>query len=169
MGMVVPHAVLRAQPLPNAICLVSAAELSAAGGKVEMPAGAARLAISVDGTESDAVRFLRPQRPPAAAGRLPRAATHHAFGAPDSAGGCAAPSSRAARASRLIGVSMCLSRGGVCPPPGCRIRGAAGCERASAAGLAPRDWGGPSFRAMVAGWEATDRVDPEGEGRGGHK
>ena len=39
---------------------------------------------------------------------------------------------------------------------------AAVCERAAAAGLEARDMVGPAFCAQVAGWEATERADPEG-------
>jgi hypothetical protein len=53
--VIAPAAALAAEPLEHAVALLSlaeAAEQQAAGG-VRLPAGAGRLAVSVDGTESD--------------------------------------------------------------------------------------------------------------------
>lgn len=55
VGVIVPLAALQKEPLPNAVALVTAAELAAHKGAVALPAGAARLAVSVDGTEPDEV------------------------------------------------------------------------------------------------------------------
>lgn len=55
VGVIVPFAALAATPLPNAVALVSATELHAAKGKPALPEGAGRVAVAVDGTESDEV------------------------------------------------------------------------------------------------------------------
>ena len=64
VGIIVPIAALRSAPLPNAVALVPAAEVAAAGGNVALPEGAIRLAVSIDGTESDDVlRSLKAAAP----------------------------------------------------------------------------------------------------------
>jgi (E)-4-hydroxy-3-methylbut-2-enyl-diphosphate synthase len=55
LGILAPAAALAAAPLPNAVALFTAAAAAAAGGKPALPAGAARWAVTVDGSESDAV------------------------------------------------------------------------------------------------------------------
>jgi (E)-4-hydroxy-3-methylbut-2-enyl-diphosphate synthase len=54
VGVLAAAAELAAAPLANAVALFSAAAAAAAGGKPALPAGAARWAVQVDGTEPDA-------------------------------------------------------------------------------------------------------------------
>uniref|UniRef100_A0A7S0WSW2 4-hydroxy-3-methylbut-2-en-1-yl diphosphate synthase (ferredoxin), chloroplastic n=1 Tax=Pyramimonas obovata TaxID=1411642 RepID=A0A7S0WSW2_9CHLO len=54
VGVLAPIAALQANPLPNSVAVVSLKEFAAAGGKVELPEGAQRVAVTADGTESEA-------------------------------------------------------------------------------------------------------------------
>lgn len=47
MGVLVPKEVLDECPLPNAVVVVSLEEASETGGKIQLPDGAIRLAVSI--------------------------------------------------------------------------------------------------------------------------
>lgn len=55
MHAIVPAAVLEATPLPNAVALLplSAVAAAASNGGLKLPSSATRLAVTVDGTESE--------------------------------------------------------------------------------------------------------------------
>ena len=53
VGVVAPMEALKANPLPDAVALVSLAEAAKQGGKPALPAGAARWAVQISGTETD--------------------------------------------------------------------------------------------------------------------
>lgn len=55
VGIIAPAEALAAAPLPDAVALVAAAAAAAAHGKPALPSGAARWAVALDGSESDAV------------------------------------------------------------------------------------------------------------------
>jgi len=53
VGVMAPIAALKASPLPNSVALVPLAEFAAAGGKVELPEGAQRVAVTATAEETD--------------------------------------------------------------------------------------------------------------------
>eukprot|EP00640_Fibrocapsa_japonica_P000924 CAMPEP_0113943412 /NCGR_PEP_ID=MMETSP1339-20121228/23413_1 /TAXON_ID=94617 /ORGANISM="Fibrocapsa japonica" /LENGTH=652 /DNA_ID=CAMNT_0000948271 /DNA_START=394 /DNA_END=2352 /DNA_ORIENTATION=+ /assembly_acc=CAM_ASM_000762 len=53
VGVLVDIEKLEASPLPNAVAVISLEEAAARGGKVDLPKGAARLAVTTSGAESD--------------------------------------------------------------------------------------------------------------------
>lgn len=54
VGVLAPIEALRANPLPKSVAVVSLADYAAAGGKIELPEGAQRVAVTSTGMESEA-------------------------------------------------------------------------------------------------------------------
>ncbi|CAN0052244.1 unnamed protein product [Discosporangium mesarthrocarpum] len=53
VGVLAPLSALEAAPLPNAVAVVSLSEAAKTGGVVQLPPGALRIAVSIEGTEPD--------------------------------------------------------------------------------------------------------------------